>query len=123
MTTGSAPLLVHGRWVVTGASDDDPTLADGAVLVRDGRIETFAAGVANQNPLVNAAGPAEARGFLEALPPDTRQAAEALLPGPGNLQPDEYFGMMASLWQERGRHPRVDLWFGPPGPFWVTDDF
>ena len=21
------------------------------------------------------------------------------------------------------QHPRMDVWFGPPGPYWVTDDF
>src|SRR4029078_5991350 len=30
--------VVRVRWVVTGAGDDDPTISDGAVLVRDGLI-------------------------------------------------------------------------------------
>ena len=41
MTTHVAnetPLLVRGRWVVTGAGADDATLTNGAVLVQDGRI-------------------------------------------------------------------------------------
>jgi 5-methylthioadenosine/S-adenosylhomocysteine deaminase len=239
MTESEGPLLVRGRWVVTGAGEDDATLSDGAVLVRDGKVEqvgawptlrqahpeaevlgsddvavlpglisahhhvtgvtqtqqgilddtlelwlldlrrmrpgylyldtlltasrllrsgvtsivemhrcggtaeaasariqqslkgwdaaglrvAFAAGVANQNPLVNAAGPDETRSFLDALPAAARQAADALTPGPGDMQPDEYLGLMDDLWQHRADHPRVDIWFGPPGPFWVTDDF
>jgi cytosine/adenosine deaminase-related metal-dependent hydrolase len=30
--------LVHGRWIVTGADADDPTIDDGALLISDGRI-------------------------------------------------------------------------------------
>jgi len=239
MTTGETTLLVRGRWVVTGAGADDPTIDDGAVLVRNGRIErvgtwsalrtehpdaevlgsgdvavlpglvsahhhaagvshaqqgiaddvlepwllelrrmrpsdpyldtlltsarllrsgvtsvvemhacygsagasakrvrqalrgydeagirvAFAAGVANQNPLVNAASADEARAFLDGLPPAARQAAEAMLPSPGDMQPDEYLGLMDALWHEYGDHPRVDIWFGPPGPNWVSDEF
>jgi cytosine/adenosine deaminase-related metal-dependent hydrolase len=239
MSEGAGPLLVRGRWVVTGAGDDDPTISDGAVLVRAGTVEAvggwptlraqhpdadvlgspemavlpglisahhhvtgvtqtqhgipddtlelwllelrrlrpsdlyldtlltaarllrsgvtsvvemhrcggtaeasaariqqtlkgwgaagirvaFAAGVADQNPLVNASGPGETGGFLGSLPPDARAAVDAFTPGPGDLQPDEYLGLIDDLWQQRARHPKIDVWFGPPGPFWVSDDF
>jgi cytosine/adenosine deaminase-related metal-dependent hydrolase len=83
----------------------------------------FAAGVADQNPLINTSGPGETGRFLDGLPADARAAAEALTPGPGDMQPDEYLGLMDDLWQHRAQHPRVDIWFGPPGPFWVSDDF
>lgn len=36
-------ILVRGRWVITGAADPDPIIDDGAVLVRDGRIESVGA--------------------------------------------------------------------------------
>ena len=39
MAESAGPLLVRGRWIVTGAGQDDATLSDGAVLVRDGKIE------------------------------------------------------------------------------------
>ena len=39
MTEKAGPLLVRGRWVVTGAGQDDATLSGGAVLVRDGKVE------------------------------------------------------------------------------------
>ena len=66
----------------------------------------FAPGVADQNPLVNAASAAEAQAFLDALPPAARQAAEALLPGPGDMQPDEYLALMDALWTQYGRASR-----------------
>ena len=83
----------------------------------------FAAGVVNQNPLVHAASTDEERAFLNGLPPAARQAAEAMLPQPGSMQPDEYMALMDALWQEYADHPRIDVWFGPPAPNWVTDDF
>src|SRR3954454_7987154 len=42
MTMSSGALLVRGRWIVRGAGDDDATISDGAVLVRDGRIDAVA---------------------------------------------------------------------------------
>jgi 5-methylthioadenosine/S-adenosylhomocysteine deaminase len=239
MATRETPLLVRGRWVVTGADARDATVSDGAVLVRDGRIDgvgawdtlrakypdasvlgsadvavlpglvsahhhatgvshlqqgvaddvlepwilelrrmrqvdpylatlltsgrllrsgvtslvemyagrgtaevfsarmrqalrgydeagirvAFAAGLANQHPIVNAASADEERAFMGGLPPGAREAAEAMVPQPGEIQPDEFLTLMDGFWQEYGEHPRIDLWFGPPGPNWVTDDF
>lgn len=238
-STNETPLLVRGRWVVTGAGEGDATITSGAVLVRDGRIGevgawdalraaypdadvlgsddvavlpglvsahhhaagvshlqqglpddvlepwllelrrmrptdayldalltsarllqsgvtgvvemhrcqgspeasaervrralrgfdeagirvAFAPGVADQNALVSVAGTGEEREFLEGLPAAAREAAEAMLPGPDSMRPDEYFGLTDALWQEYGEHPRIDVWFGPPGPNWVSDDF
>jgi cytosine/adenosine deaminase-related metal-dependent hydrolase len=83
----------------------------------------FAPGVADQNTLVSAAGRGEERAFLDGLPPTAREAAEAMLPGPDAMRPDEYFGLMDALWREYGEHPRIDVWYGPPGPNWVSDGF
>ena len=83
----------------------------------------FAPGVADHNALVSAAGPGEEQAFLDRLPPDARAAAEALLPAPDTMRPDEYFALMDSLWERYGAHPRIDVWYGPPGPNWVSDDF
>lgn len=83
----------------------------------------FAPGVANQNQVVSGANGSEVRGFLDALPADARRAAEAILPGPGHLQPDEYLALMESLSERYEPHPRIDIWYGPPGPNWVSDDF
>ncbi len=83
----------------------------------------FAPGVANQNQLVNASGPDELQQFLDGLPADARRAAETMLPGPDHLQPDEYLALIDTLWQQYVDHPRIDIWYGPPGPNWVSDDF
>jgi cytosine/adenosine deaminase-related metal-dependent hydrolase len=242
MTTGAtpeAPLLVRGRWVVTGAGADDATISDGAVLVQGDRIEAvgawdtlraespdaevlgsnavavlpgmvsghhhaaavshaqhgimddvlepwllelramrpgdpyldalltsarllrsgvtsvvemhkcqgnaaasvervrqalrgfdqagirvaFAPGVADQNPLINAANADETQIFLDGLPADARAAAEALVPGPGGLQPADYLALVDELWTRYAEHPRIDIWLGPPGPNWVSDAF
>ena len=239
MTTGETPLLVRGRWVVTGAGQSDETIGDGAVLVRGDRIEAvgawdtlraahpdaevlgsaevavlpgmvsghhhaagvshlqqgvaddvlepwllelrrmrptdayldalltsarllrsgvtgvvemhacrgsatasaervrgalrgfdeagirvaFAAGVADQNSLLSAARPGEERAFVDGLPPDARAAAEAMLPGPDFMRPDEYFDLIDGLWRQYAEHSRIDIWFGPQGPNWVSDEF
>lgn len=49
---GSAVRLVRGRWVVTGAEDDDRTLEDAAVVVRGDRIEAVGAwkGLRDRHP-------------------------------------------------------------------------
>ncbi|HZO28455.1 MAG TPA: amidohydrolase family protein [Chloroflexota bacterium] len=239
MATGETSLLVRGRWVVTGAGQDDATVTDGAVLVHGNRIEgvgawdalraahpdaevlgsdrvavlpgmisghhhaggvshlqqgvlddvlepwllelrrmrptdayldvlltsarllrsgvtgvvemhacrgtaassaervtgalrgfdeagirvAFAPGVADQNTLVSVARADEEQAFVAGLPPDARAAAEAMLPGPDFMRPDEYFSLMDALWAQYGEHPRIDVWFGPQGPNWVSDAF
>jgi cytosine/adenosine deaminase-related metal-dependent hydrolase len=83
----------------------------------------FAPGVADQNQVVSGASGAEVRRFLESLPEDARRAAEGLLPAPGHLRPDEYLGLVDSLCERHASHPRINIWFGPPGPNWVSDEF
>lgn len=81
----------------------------------------YAAGFGNQSFLVHGKGADEA--FLESLPTEVRRLAEQLLPGPDRLDEDEYFGLMEDIWRDYRDHPRIGLWFGPPGPQWVTDSF
>ena len=83
----------------------------------------FAPGVADQNPLVSGKDGAEVGGFLDGLPAEARAAAEAELPRPGDLTPDDYLALMDRLRREYADHPRIDIWFGPPGPNWVSDGF
>ncbi|MCC7369431.1 MAG: amidohydrolase family protein [Chloroflexi bacterium] len=83
----------------------------------------FAPGVADQNPLVSASGPDETAAFLASLPAEARAAAEMFLPGPDALQPDGFLALVEELHAEYADHPRIDVWYGPPGPNWVTDDF
>lgn len=83
----------------------------------------FAPGVANQNQVVSGANGAEVRRFLDSLPEEAQRAAEWILPASGHMQPDEYLALMESLCQRYATHPRIDIWFGPPGPNWVSDAF
>lgn len=79
----------------------------------------FATGITEQNFLV---WDSDER-FLSTLPPQARSLAQMRQPSPDNLTPDEYFAVFDELWQRYQAHPRIDLWFGPPGPQWVSDAF
>lgn len=79
----------------------------------------FAPGVATRSFLV--AGDGQDEKFLAALPPEARRHALAHLPGAGELSEDDYFAIMDQAWQAHRRHPRIDVWFAPPGPQWVSD--
>lgn len=79
----------------------------------------LALGMSSRSDLVSGAG--EDARFLAALPTSVRAQAESLLPGHERLTEDQYFAVMEDLHAESGDHPRVDLWYGPPGPQWVSD--
>ena len=88
---------------------------------RAGIRAVFAAGIHDQGFLVH--GQDGDRDFLARLPDDLRQAAEATLPGPDSLDRRDYFAILDELHALYRDHPRLDVWFGPPGPPWVSDDF
>lgn len=77
----------------------------------------FAAGMTEKNYLVWD----DDERFLASLPPPLRAMAAARLPAPGALAIDDYFDIFDDLWRELQAHPRIALWFGPPGPQWVSD--
>lgn len=79
----------------------------------------FAAGMTEQSFLVWD----DDERFLSSLPPEVRALAAARLPAAETLTPDDYFAVMDHLWRRYGQHPRIDVWFGPPGPQWVSDAF
>ncbi len=81
----------------------------------------FAAGLSDQSHLV--AGKGEDERFIATLPAEARAYAKALLPTANDLREDDYFAVMDEIWRETRDHPRIDLWFGPPGPQWVSDAF
>ena len=81
----------------------------------------FAAGMRNQGYLVH--GSHGDRAFLDGLPADLRAEAEARLPPPGSLDEADYFGILDDLLGAYAAHPLVEVWYGPPGPPWVSDDF
>jgi cytosine/adenosine deaminase-related metal-dependent hydrolase len=88
---------------------------------RSGIRAAFAAGMRDQGFLVH--GRDGDRDFLAGLPADLRQAAEATLPGPDSLDRDDYFAILDELHVHYRDHPRLEVWFGPPGPPWVSDGF
>ena len=81
----------------------------------------FAAGFKTDGFLVHGNG--EDQRFMGSLSPDLQILASRCLPEPGAMAADEYFGLMADHHGRYAEHPRVDLWFGPPGPQWVTPQF
>jgi cytosine/adenosine deaminase-related metal-dependent hydrolase len=81
----------------------------------------FGAGISDQSHLV--AGRGEDEAFVAALPEGLRAEARGLLPGPGRVDQDAYFGIMADARARYGDHPLIDIWFAPPGPQWVSDGF
>lgn len=79
----------------------------------------FAPGVATRSFLVTGDGQDEK--FLGSLPPEARRHALAHLPAAGELGEDDYFAILDQSWQAHRQHPRIDIWFAPPGPQWVSD--
>lgn len=81
----------------------------------------LAAGFKTDGFLVHGSG--EDRRFVESLPPELQILATRHLPAPDAMSEDEYFGLMRDHHTRYAEHPRVDLWFGPPGPQWVSPKF
>jgi 5-methylthioadenosine/S-adenosylhomocysteine deaminase len=61
--------------------------------------------------------------FLASLPDDVRRIAKQRLPDEETMTPDDYLAIVDDLWRQYQPHPRISIWFGPPGPQWVSDDF
>lgn len=61
--------------------------------------------------------------FLKSLPAEIRALAEQKLPGDESLTVEDYFAIMDQLWRSFRSHSRIDVWFGPPGPQWLSDEF
>ena len=81
----------------------------------------IAAGITTQSHLVSGAG--EDHRFVASLPEAVRPYAHSMLPDGKRISEDEYFETMEGLWREYEDNDRIDLWFGPPGPQWVSDAF
>lgn len=69
------------------------------------------------------AGAGEDERFLATLPDDLRRFAARRMPPAGNIGEDDYLGLMGELCRAYRAHPRIDVWFAPPGPQWVSDSF
>lgn len=80
-----------------------------------------AAGYSTQSILVSGAG--EDERFVDSLPEPVAACARNMLDGSERMSEDDYFAIMQGIWQDYRDHPRIGLWFGPPGPQWVSDAF
>ena len=61
--------------------------------------------------------------FLDGLPVELRQRAASLLPLAGQgFSGEDYLDIVEERVRRYQDHPRIDVWFGPPGPQWVSDD-
>ena len=81
----------------------------------------FAPGFKTQSYIVSGAG--EDQRFIAALPAALRAQAQAMMPAPGDMDEDDYIAIVGELHSAYAAHPRIDVWFGPPGPQWVSDGF
>ena len=81
----------------------------------------FAPGVGDQSHLVH--GKDQDAAFVAALPSDLQPLAESLLPASGDIDQSDYLGVIDDFWNRYRDHPTIDIWFGPPGPPWVSDHF
>lgn len=79
----------------------------------------FATGVSTQSFLVHGAD--EDKAFLNSLPEAIRTRAEVLLPRADRVTEDEYLAIIDERIRQYKNHPNIEVWFGPPGPQWVSD--
>jgi cytosine/adenosine deaminase-related metal-dependent hydrolase len=81
----------------------------------------FAPGLSTRCHLVHGDAGADAA-FLAGLPRElAARVRQTLMPAPGDLDEDDYFGIVeAAIARHRG-DPLIEVWFGPPGPQWVGD--
>lgn len=60
--------------------------------------------------------------FLASLPDSLRQRVKALVPLQQSLAPQDYLSLISDLVVSYQSHPHIKVWFGPPGPQWVSND-
>jgi cytosine/adenosine deaminase-related metal-dependent hydrolase len=80
-----------------------------------------AVGITTQSHLVSGSG--EDQRFVESLPAQVRPYAHMILPDDTRITEDQYFQIMEEIMREYSDNSRIRIWFGPPGPQWVSDAF
>ncbi|MEB3232756.1 MAG: amidohydrolase family protein [Leptolyngbyaceae bacterium] len=63
----------------------------------------------------------EDEAFIASLPPALQQQVRELVPLTQALPPADYLDLITHLAQTYHDHPHIDVWFGPSGPQWVSD--
>lgn len=83
----------------------------------------YGPGVGDQNFLGVGPGDCDER-FLANLPCGLSERLRShYMPGADLTTPADYIGVMEDLIGAWDAHERIDVWFGPPGPPWVSDPF
>ncbi|NJM98005.1 MAG: amidohydrolase family protein [Phormidesmis sp. RL_2_1] len=67
-------------------------------------------------------GPQADAAFLKTLPKALQQQVRALTPPEQTLNSQDYLTLVSNAVKQYKAHPRIDVWFGPPGPQWVGDE-
>lgn len=67
-------------------------------------------------------GDGEDHAFVASLPDALRQRVEALIPLEQSLSAADYLDTISEFVKTYQSHPHIDVWFGPPGPQWVSDE-
>lgn len=83
----------------------------------------FGPGIGDQNFLGVGPGDCDER-FLANLPCDLGERLRSeYMPGADRMTATDYMRVMEDLIVTWDAHERIDVWFGPPGPPWVSDPF
>ena len=80
----------------------------------------FTTGVSSLSVLVH--GKDQDRAFVDSLPENLRGSADDLLTAAQPVSDDDYLSLMEERIIKYRDHPLIDVWFGPPGPQWVSDE-
>jgi 5-methylthioadenosine/S-adenosylhomocysteine deaminase len=80
----------------------------------------LAAGAKYQSHLVHGDGQDEL--FLQSLPAVLAQKVQQMVPMEEALPPEDYLALVGDLVKTHHAHPHIQVWFGPPGPQWVSDE-
>ena len=78
----------------------------------------FAAGMSHQSHIVWG----DDQAFLDTLPPEVQALARRRLPGVGSASIDDFFAILDDFWRRYREQDRIEVWFAPPGPQWVSDE-
>jgi cytosine/adenosine deaminase-related metal-dependent hydrolase len=78
----------------------------------------FATGQTMESLLVHG----EDEAFIASLPSPLREDTERHYSSVELMTPDEYLAVVEERIKAYAAHQRIDVWFGPPGPQWVSDN-
>ena len=109
----------------SGSSEEFATTCEETLKAYDtvGLRCAFGPGIGDQNFLGVGPGDCDER-FLANLPRDLARRLHAqYMPGADHMKASDYIDVMEDLIDAWNAHERIDVWFGPPGPPWVSDPF